>query len=63
MKYFTDNPLERLMMETPCEFSHVSEAYWQKQALWREKQNKKKGTAAKTAAPSPSPRKRKEKKA
>lgn len=63
MKYFTDSPYERLMMETPCEFSKASEAYWQKIVRKREKQNKKTGTAAKAAVPTASSKKEKEKKA
>lgn len=49
MRYFTDSRFERLMMQPPAEFSRESEAYWQRMKRTREKQNKSKGTAGKTA--------------
>ena len=50
MRYFTDNPFERLMMEKPCGHSRAAEAAWKREEQ-RQRNREKQGAAEKNAAP------------
>ena len=61
MKYFTDSPFERLMMETPCGQSRAADAAWRREEQ-KEKRHIRAGAAAKAVAPASHSKQRKDEK-